>query len=400
MGEEVVLREGGQPQRVALELGQLLELQRLGVCDVVADEDGGWRAARVRRVGVVRVGDVQVRIDPKLPIPHLLVLLGFDDGSAAWGLDDVTADGAAPLTDALARAFTRLLARATRQGLLRDYREVQEASQVVRGRWDITRQIATRQGAVLPIELTVDEFDVDTPPNRMLLSAALLMLRVEGVSPDAARALRSLLPRFDGVTALPPGAPPPSWSPRRTETRLVPAIRLARLILGRDGVTTRAGAHGGIGFLITMSSLFEDFVERSLTLAAREHDLQIKAQMHGWLDAGSTVLIKPDVVVLRQGRAVAVVDAKYKVEQPSGFPNADIYQAVAYAQHHGLQEAHLLYARGEVEQQQLVIPSAGVRVHRWAVDLEAPREALLRQMSRMLVVMVGAARMPEPSRGA
>jgi len=39
-----------------------------------------------------------------------------------------------------------------------------------------------------------------------------------------------------------------------------------------------------------------------------------------------------------------VVDAKYKAEKPSGFPNAGVYQMLAYCLRLGLPEGHLVNA--------------------------------------------------------
>jgi len=59
--------------------------------------------------------------------------------------------------------------------------------------------------------------------------------------------------------------------------------------------------------------------------------------------------LKPDVLVLRGHRAMAVIDAKYKRlafwrERPSGVDQADLYQLAAYAsQHEPEQFAALVY---------------------------------------------------------
>ena len=58
--------------------------------------------------------------------------------------------------------------------------------------------------------------------------------------------------------------------------------------------------------------------------------------------------IRPDVVHLVGGRPVAVFDAKYKLEEPSsGYPNADIYQMLAYCTALQLELGWLVYAQGE-----------------------------------------------------
>ena len=59
--------------------------------------------------------------------------------------------------------------------------------------------------------------------------------------------------------------------------------------------------------------------------------------------------MRPDFVWSHGGRARVVVDAKYKAEKPSGFPQADLYQMLAYCTVLGLDEGHLVYAKGTEE---------------------------------------------------
>jgi 5-methylcytosine-specific restriction enzyme subunit McrC len=65
--------------------------------------------------------------------------------------------------------------------------------------------------------------------------------------------------------------------------------------------------------------------------------------------------------------AWAVVDAKYKAERPEGFPDADLYQMLAYCTVLGLAEGHLVYAKGNEPVMSHQIRRAGVTIHatRW-----------------------------------
>jgi 5-methylcytosine-specific restriction enzyme subunit McrC len=47
------------------------------------------------------------------------------------------------------------------------------------------------------------------------------------------------------------------------------------------------------------------------------------------LDEAETVPVRPDFVWSNTGVPRLVVDAKYKAEKPSGFPQADLYQMLA-----------------------------------------------------------------------
>jgi hypothetical protein len=46
---------------------------------------------------------------------------------------------------------------------------------------------------------------------------------------------------------------------------------------------------------------------------------------------------------------MAVIDAKYKATKFANYPNADVYQMLAYRVRFGLDTGHLVYAKGEEE---------------------------------------------------
>ncbi|MFG2286192.1 hypothetical protein ACGFOU_09035 [Streptomyces sp. NPDC048595] len=59
--------------------------------------------------------------------------------------------------------------------------------------------------------------------------------------------------------------------------------------------------------------------------------------------------MKPDFVLYGpQDAPLAVADAKYKAEKRGGYPDADLYQMLAYCTALGLPEGHLIYAKGNV----------------------------------------------------
>jgi 5-methylcytosine-specific restriction enzyme subunit McrC len=133
--------------------------------------------------------------------------------------------------------------------------------------------------------------------------------------------------------------------------------------------------HGGVhvdGFLVDMAKVFETFVTRVLTDALQAIDGRVAAQWRGHLDVARAVDIRPDVVWLRAGKPAAVLDVKYKAEKPEGYPNADAYQALAYATALGLPAAHLVYAKGEAVARTHVVLHSGVEITTHAVDLDLP----------------------------
>jgi 5-methylcytosine-specific restriction enzyme subunit McrC len=77
---------------------------------------------------------------------------------------------------------------------------------------------------------------------------------------------------------------------------------------------------------------------------------------------------------------VAVIDAKYKAEKPAGYPNADLYQLLAYCTVLGLRSGHLAYAKGNEKPVRHVVRRSGIEIFSHAIDLDQPPDGLLAGM--------------------
>ena len=80
--------------------------------------------------------------------------------------------------------------------------------------------------------------------------------------------------------------------------------------------------------------------------------------------------VKPDLILIKNRKAVAVTDVKYKLLDDQGrFPNADAYQLLAYCTRLGLDRGHLIYAAGEPQPAPIKIIGSTVRIHTHTLDL-------------------------------
>jgi len=137
--------------------------------------------------------------------------------------------------------------------------------------------------------------------------------------------------------------------------------------------------------------VFENFVTDSLGAALARIGGRCQTQDRHTLDEGGLVDIRPDLVWRIDGRPVAVIDAKYKAEQPAGFPQADLYQALAYATAYHLDEAHLVYAKGNEVAQSWTVRHAGVRISAHTLDLAQSPQAILDQIDTLARLVAGSA---------
>jgi 5-methylcytosine-specific restriction enzyme subunit McrC len=379
-----------------VELGPALELPltheqgrsltRSGVVTAVPSPDttGIWQVSPARKVGAARVGDIEIHVQPKVGIARLLFLAGFSEHGAAWRPEAVPIAEAAGLVPAFAQALWRQTERAIHQGLLPGYIVVEESSQVLRGRLRESEQLHRHHGLPLPLEIRHDEFTVDIPENRILRTASERMLGVPGVDPQSQRMLRRLLRDFADVTPLSPRDQVPTWRATRLNARYHAALRLAELVLRATSAEHGPGGVAVNGFLFDMPDLFENFV----TVALREalvpaYGGRVVDQDRNHFDEARQVTLKPDIVWKIHGTPVAVIDAKYKSEKPAGYPNADLYQLLAYCTVLGLPNGHLVYAKGNEEPARHVVRHSGIEIHCRAIDLGQEPTVLLAQMREL-----------------
>jgi len=381
------LREYGESALVQISDAQAELLGRIGLVEPVRAADTGWWELRPGgKVGAVRVGHVDVRVAPKVDIERIVLLLSYRLRGVAWQESVVPVEAADDIVHVLADMFTRSVTEAIRPGLLQGYRVTEEALPVVRGRIQIDEQLKRRPGTWLPIEVSYDDFTVDTPENQVLRAALERLQRNPVVSSDVRIRMGALLLQFADVTRLVPGMQLPQCRITRLNRRYDMALELARLVIASSSFEHRIGAVAVDGFVLDVPKIFEDFVSSALgdVLPGMLPGSSVMAPYPTTLDEGSEVDMLPDIVWLDDRlRPRAVIDAKYKEEKVSGFPNADLYQCLAYATVLDLPDAHLIYAKGNAEIRRYTVQGSGVRIYAHALDLAQSPEDLLASINSL-----------------
>jgi 5-methylcytosine-specific restriction enzyme subunit McrC len=384
----VTLREAGPAREVRLTAEQAGRLAAI-VQVRPGPAAGTWLVRADRLVGAARVGDVQLRIEPKVPVARLLFLLGYARDPLRWREDLVALPEHEDLVPALAGALWRQVELALRGGLLHGYREVEEAGPVLRGRLSETAQLGRRFGALLPLEIRHDEYTVDIAENRMLASALDRMTHLPGVGAATRAKLRHWSHRFVDVGRLSPDGPAPAWQPSHLNARYHVALRLAELVL--SGTSLEWGLDGicANGFLLDMPTVYEDFVSTALRQALPgRHGGAVTPQARGHLDLGRRIDVRPDLLWRRGGRPVAVIDAKYKAHAPA----VDAYQMLAYCLVFGLDHGHLVYPAGEAPPLRHQVRNVGTEIVCHALDLALPAPQLLARVDELADAIAATAR--------
>lgn len=400
--DPLVIHEGGPPVTAVLSKDEYYALRGLDIATVTTTfETGVFEVVAGQKVGVATFGSRQVIVRPKITdLSRLIFLVGYAQNPRIWRPDLVHLDRDAELMPALADAFARITTRALEQGLLQGYKTVADTLLVLRGRILAGEQMSRRFGLAVPLAVEYDDFTVDIPENQLLALATLTLLRVPKISAPARNLLQRLRRDLIDVTVPALGSVLPLWQPSRLNIRYQPALRLADIVLAAESFEHRAGALTVTGYLFDMWRIFEDFITVALSESLARRGWRGQRHSPLFLDDTRKVNMCPDLACLRDGRTAAVVDAKYKAAQPDEFPNADLYQVLAYCTVLGVKAGHLVYAKGNNERvSSYPVQRSSITIHCHAVDLASQPQDVLRQVDLIVTKIIESAPAPETLAG-
>lgn len=364
------LREAGQHRIVNLSHEEAMWLGGSGVGTVSPAPLGAWDVKVSNVAGVVSRANLTVSIEPKVPVSRVLWMLQEAHGIPAWDENESPWSTDTDLVDAVLDLYLRSVSRLlNRVGLRRGYRTTRETAWTLRGRLRSADQLTRHHGRMLPLEVTYDDFSLDTPENR-ILATALDLVRDAGSSARssllAARA-EALLARFEGVILQPHGMVPELADHGRLPDGYTWPLQLATLLLEGASVTPVAGGRRALSLLLPMPQVFERCVAQILRTALGPRVTVQSTRDYAFEDARAMTSIRPDLVTHDAGgRPVTVLDTKYKRAEPSP---SDLYQMHVYARMYGVRDVVLLYAERSTPRVLHLETGTQVRLHLRGIDL-------------------------------
>ena len=341
---------------------------------------GRWELKAHEYVGTVRIGDHSLVIKPKMGLRNLLGLMDVEIPSETWRKEVVALADNDDLLVVMARLFCVACEDATRRGLRRAYVGRQERLVSPRGRLDLAEMVR-RPGIESPIACRFDEHTADMPINQLLRAALGRARRVAGLGPRWQRRLLGQLAEFEEVSdVVQDWGWAFRWQPAAMERHYETAVRLGNLLLSATSLRSRHGATAANAFLLDMNHLFEAWVGRRLQEICVGCTVEEQASIS--LDVGGQVGMRPDLVVRRGSRVLAVADCKYKRLSGGTGTSPDYYQALAYATAYNLPDAWLIYARfpGEPASHEVQVRHSEVRLHTVGIDMTGTTNNMVDQL--------------------
>ena len=362
-----------------------IKIQETGIVELSRKVSGEFVLRADSKVGFVSAQGVQVNVRPRFPIYNVFYFLGLVK-ELRFKDEKVFIDESTDFLTLLFQSFLHSVDAAISKGLMSGYVNVEETSQVLRGRINFNAQLKRHIGNLFPFEITYDDFKEDIPENQLLKKALQISLKY-GLNNQLLRnRAQSLLFNFKEVSDIQIS---PVWNESRLNKHYWDALKLATLIISGNGFHEGVGNTAINGFSIDMYKVFEDFVANELTSRINGRLDSISTHKSLALDSENIYQVKPDIIWYRNSKPFRVMDTKYK--KPEGETQQrdsldDLRQVISYASLLGLKEAHLIYGVAgktrtiQTRQEGIIVSTYGLDLGQTPENIHAQLDALVQNM--------------------
>ncbi len=329
--KEAILRLSREEADSLQKLGQRLASQQLwwgdaeererSVIDCWQTPGGDWKVLVREAVGMISAGDLQISVQPKIPLEHFLYLAGKSDLLPRTEEQPVAIGPSEDLFTLVVRWFLGAAEKLLRRELAKGYAEDTDELKGVRGQiLPLSTAQAFYAGRAI-VHCLFEEFNEDTPLNRLLKAAAEIVAGAQSLALHLRKRAKRLLARMEGV------GPFRGYDLRARVDRLTrhyaSAVTFAKYLISRSGAHIGHGSRAAWSFLIRSPELIEAGVRQVLKeeLVSDWRVRKVERRL-----GHSAVTLNPDLV-FDDGAVIA--DVKYKLTQRDWI-RADLYQVIAF----------------------------------------------------------------------
>ncbi|AHV97428.1 McrC family protein [Paenibacillus sabinae] len=282
------------------------------------------------------------------------------------------------ILDILIRMFIEEVYTLVKRGLKSAYVDHEDNEFFYKGRLKFSEHIRLNAVHKERFYIEYDVFSVDRPENRLIKSTIGLLQKVCS-SRKLQKDLHTLSDAFESVEFSTDYTRDfAKVTDDRHMSEYTRILQWCRVFLTRNSFTPFSGGGVAYALLFPMEKVFESYVTGHLKkiVPHPEYLLMTQHRLHHLYDEPKQrFLLKPDIVVARNGRSV-ILDTKWKMlstDGDHGISQSDMYQAYAYHKKYNAETVILVYpwttALSEIRDPIEYRSNDGVRVQVYLVDL-------------------------------
>lgn len=324
-------------------------------------------------VGIIEFGGLQSRycleLRPKLDndesyfwkfLPIMLnTLCDFDDFEKKIFIDpteQITLPKGGSIVPLLTLSFVSLCDKVIHKGMLKKYIRKTERLHSIKGKIDFANLIKRNSWDLSTIPCNYYDLTFDNPENQIVLWCAhrlLGELRRVGTNKNKIPVIRKLREQYNlilsEISLLPKNeADFLNLNLSGISNYYVDLLNICKAILSESLFSFNESVdktNKGVNFIIDMDWVFEQYMTHLFEIVVEELNKSkpifgVKSQFKQHLCDNNKIKIRPDMVIFKNDKPVAIIDFKWKRYDPNN--NADFYQVICYGlaelQEYGLAE--------------------------------------------------------------
>jgi hypothetical protein len=245
--------------------------------------------------------------------------------------------------------------RLVKHGLKASYVKREENLNVYKGKLIVSEHIKSNFIHKERFYIGFEEYQINRPENRLLKSTLMKLQKISS-SAENTKEIRQLLTAFELVDI--------SRNYDKDFSRVIIdrntkdyeiLMKWSKVFLKGNSFTTFSGTDNARSLLFPMEKVFEAYVAKHMKKIFSSYNLEVSTQDRGHY-LFSTLngkehrkfALRPDIVVKRDGKSVAILDTKWKslINDKGvnyGISQMDMYQMYAYSKKYDTPEIWLLY---------------------------------------------------------
>lgn len=299
------------------------------VFQLTPSQDGIYKVKALNVVGVVGLPGLELVIQPKIPMAHFTHIAQRAFGEFREADTPAQIAGGSSFWPVIASWCVSAIESLLRRDLLRDYNERIDELRAVRGSVLVLPTSRALLAGRLRVTCIFDEFERDTPPNRVLLKALRTISSDPGLSKDLRRRAQRSAARFEDVGEYRNSDLSVASLPLERRALLYrQPLHLASTIIRSTAIAVMGGDIPGKTFVIPTPAIIETGIRQILKKA-----LQVPVTKERfaapYLDSPTgKENFNPDLVI---GGNRIVGDIKYRVASNAEWSRPELNQVLAFA---------------------------------------------------------------------